>query len=94
MDGLGTRPEDASSKDGEASKEGKIYLWMSDYHPDGGQLFMPKDPTWHNGVYIKQEYSPAAFLTRQGRVHARVSASWADEFNCLLRVPLDLPNNE
>ncbi len=19
-----------------------IYLWMSDYHPDGGQLFMPK----------------------------------------------------
>ena len=19
-----------------------IYLWMSDYHPDGGQLFFPK----------------------------------------------------
>ena len=27
-------PEDADS----------IYLWMSDYHPDGGQLFWPTEP--------------------------------------------------
>jgi len=98
---------------------------MSDYHPDGGQLFWPLSPipfvvnlgkasygddvkpenmqafmipagkgvyfhpgTWHNGVYVRKEDSPATFLTRQGRVHARVSASWAAEFNKILRVPL------
>ena len=22
-----------------------IYLWMSDYHPDGGQLFFPNTPS-------------------------------------------------
>ena len=48
--------------------------------------------TWHNGVYVEQQYSPATFLTRQGRVHARVSASWAEEFGCLLRVPLAPPS--
>ena len=127
LDGLGAPPELASENDATASKENCIYLWMSDYHPDGGQLFWPRSPipfvvclgpasvgdhvkpsdmraffvppgkgvyfhpgTWHNGVYIAREHSPATFLTRQGRVHARVSASWAGEFSCLLRVPLSL----
>ena len=44
--------------------------------------------TWHNGVYALPRHCPARFLTRQGRVHARVSASWAAEFGALLRVPL------
>ena len=98
---------------------------MSDYHPDGAQLFWPRKPmpfvvalgpgavgddvtpadmrafyvpagkgvylnpgTWHNGVYVTPEHSPATFLTRQGRVHGRVSVSWAVEFDTLLRVPL------
>jgi ureidoglycolate lyase/seryl-tRNA synthetase len=102
---------------------------MSDYHPDGAQLFFPerKIPfvvclgkntcgddvtpqdmrafyipagkgvyfhpgTWHNGVYIAPEHSPATFMTRQGRVHGRVSASWASEFATLLRVPLAAPD--
>ena len=39
--------------------------------------------TWHNGVYVAPEHSPATFLTRQGRVHARVSASWASEVSQL-----------
>jgi len=126
LDGLGSLPERAS-EDGPASAEA-IYLWMSDYHPDGGQLFWPREPvpfvvclgpaargdnirpedmraflvpagqgiylhpgTWHNGVYVAPEYAdrqPRRFLTRQGRVHARVSCSWAVEFGCLLRVPL------
>jgi hypothetical protein len=103
----------------------------SDYHPDGAQLFWPREPvpfvvclgpasvgddvtpadmrafyvpagkgiyfhpgTWHNGVYIARESGhgsgsgPRRFLTRQGRVHARVSASWANEHGMLLRVPL------
>jgi hypothetical protein len=124
---------------------------MSDYHPDGGQLFFPRVPnssesdktsdsninntldspetseskfpffvclgkntygddikpenmrgfkipagkgvyihpgTWHNGVYINREYSPKTVFTRQGRVHARVSCSWAAEFDSLLRMKL------
>ena len=126
LDGLGAVSEQASRDDDDYSKENSIYLWMSDYHPDGGQLFYPHEKipfvvclgpaargddirpsdmraflvpagkgvyfhpgTWHNGVYIQKRFSPAKFLTRQGRVHARVSASWAQEFNMLLRVPLD-----
>ena len=51
-----------------------------------GVYFHPS--TWHNGVYVEKEYSPATFLTRQGRVHGRVSVSWAAEFGHILRVPL------
>lgn len=105
-----------------------IHLWMTDYHPDGGQLFFPTNPTnpvpfyvclglnslgddikptdmrafeipagkgvyihpgtWHNGVQLNKKYGPQRFFTRQGNVHARVSASWASEFNVLLRMPL------
>ena len=135
LDGLGAPPERASrnppgdSASAAAAPRGggdAIYLWMSDYHPDGGQLFWPlcdgvpyvvclgpgergddirpedmraflvppstglyiHPGTWHNGVYVHQRHSPASFLTRQGRVHARVSASWAAEFNLLLRIDL------
>ena len=127
LDGLGAIPEMASREDGTGQNK-FIYLWMSDYHPDGGQLFFPLKPvpfvvclgpascgddiqptdmkaffvpqgkgvyfhpsTWHNGVYVLREHAPATFLTRQGRVHARVSCSWANEFQTLLRVPLHLP---
>jgi len=129
LDGLGARPEVASHEEPSGSGQ-EIYLWMSDYHPDGGQLFWPLKPlpfvvtlgkachgdditpgdmkafyipagkgvyfhpgTWHNGVYICKEDSPARFLTRQGRVHARVSASWAAEFKTLIKVPLKLEKN-
>ena len=103
---------------------------MSDYHPDGAQLFWPEDQsmpftvclglrdhgddirpetmrafhvpagrgiylhagTWHNGVYVARKArdhpTKTRFLTRQGRVHARVSVNWAAEFGTLLRVPL------
>merc|ERR1719245_179004 len=102
---------------------------MSDYHPDGGQMFWPRQPvpfvvclgpaskgddihpkdmraflvpqglgiyihpgTWHNGIYVAPKHTeegPMRFLTRQGKVHARISVSWANEFGTLLRVPLD-----
>ncbi len=127
LDGLAAKPEDAKrgSVLGPSDGDQNIYLWMSDYHPDGGQLFWPSSPvpftvclalpacgddvkpsdmrafnvptgkglyihpgTWHNGIYVRREHCPATFLTRQGRVHARVSASWAEEFSCLLKVPL------
>lgn len=44
--------------------------------------------TWHNGIYVRKEHTPATFLTRQGRVHGRISASWANEFGTLLKVML------
>ena len=127
LDGLATPPESASHHATHQSNH--IHLWMSDYHPDGAQLFWPERPipfvvtlglntkgdeivpsdmqsfyipaglgvylhpgTWHNGIYVHQDHTPARFLTRQGRVHARVSVSWADEFGSLLRVPLKLGN--
>tara|TARA_B110001452_G_scaffold22147_1_gene17751 strand:+ start:1404 stop:2561 length:1158 start_codon:yes stop_codon:yes gene_type:complete len=123
LDGLGAPPEHAQLDTPTATED--LYLWMSDYHPDGAQLFWPSEPipfmvclglsthgddirpehmrafavpagsgiylqpgTWHNGVYVHPKDAPARFLTRQGRVHARVSASWAAEFGSLLRVPL------
>lgn len=125
LDGLGAPPEVAQKSDPRAGDGTAIYLWMTDYHPDGAQLFWPLQPipftvclgsrehgddirpehmrafavpagkgvyfhpsTRHNGVYIRPEHSPTRFLTRQGRVHARVSCSWAVEFGKLLRVPL------
>eukprot|EP00940_MAST-03C_sp_MAST-3C-sp2_P001385 g1385.t1 len=108
-----------------------ILLWYSDYHPDGGQLFYPKDGkpfvtnlapasvgddvrprdftafyvpagygvyihpgTWHNAVYTHPSFGKdRTFFNRQGRVHARVSVNWADEFGTLLRVPLVPPTS-
>ncbi len=127
LDGLGAPPESARRAAPAAGDGSAIYLWMSDYHPDGGQLFWPREPvpfvvclgskehgddirpehmrafavpegrgvyihpgTWHNGVYVSPAHAPATFLTRQGRVHARVSCSWAAARGTLLRVPLEL----
>ena len=121
LDGLGEIPEKASHDS--KQDQDQIHLWMSDYHPDGGQLFWSDnsisfvvclgpsecgdDPTpkdmrafripagkgvyinpniWHNGVYVEKKHSPQTFTTRQGRIHARVSASWASEFKTLLRI--------
>lgn len=41
---------------------------------------------WHDGVFPLARRG--RWLTRQGRVHARVSCDFAREFNCLLRLPL------
>jgi len=128
--GFGTPPEKAN-KDKATGTGDEIYLWMSDYHPDGAQLFWtsekipfvvclgkasygdditPQDMrafyvpagkgvyfhpgTWHNEVYILKEHSPAKFFTRQGKVHARVSVSWAKEFNSICRVKLMTGKNQ
>uniref|UniRef100_A0A7S0LM43 Ureidoglycolate hydrolase n=1 Tax=Coccolithus braarudii TaxID=221442 RepID=A0A7S0LM43_9EUKA len=125
LDGISAPPELARRSEPAAGDGSYIYLWMSDYHPDGAQLFFPAQPipfvvclgsrehgddikpghmrafavpagkgiyldpsTWHNGVYVAPCHTPARFLTRQGRVHARVSCSWAAEYHTLLRVPL------
>ena len=45
LDGLACPPEYASRKASGCKADHEcIYLWMSDYHPDGGQLFWPIEP--------------------------------------------------
>ena len=53
---------------------------------DGSVAVCLLPEVWHDGVY--PESGDGEFLTRQGAVHARISASVAQEFGCLLRVPL------
>ncbi len=45
---------------------------------------------WHNAVYVKAEHAPTEVFGRQGKVHARISVRWPEEFNKVLRVPLSL----
>ena len=61
---------------------------MRAFHVPAGRGIYIHPSTWHNGIYVSPSHAPARFLTRQGRVHARVSCSWAAEFGVLLRVPL------
>ena len=45
LDGLGALLEEAT-RDSDGNGDGQsIFLWMSDYHPDGAQLFWPQQPT-------------------------------------------------
>eukprot|EP00040_Diaphanoeca_grandis_P009391 m.48650 g.48650 ORF g.48650 m.48650 type:complete len:291 (-) comp20810_c1_seq1:71-943(-) len=127
LDGFGAMPEHASAitPSPQQGEEASIFLWMSDYHPDGAQMFFPMKQipfvvclgpssagddirpeqmrafyvpagkgvyihpgTWHNGVYVHPAHCPTTFLTRQGKVHARISASWAVEFNSILKLSL------
>lgn len=106
-----------------------VFVWYSDYHPDGGQMFFsqaspfvanlappigddvrPEDFTafyfeagsglyihpgvWHNSVYVTPDRAPATVFGRQGKVHARISVRWAEEFNIVLRVPLVVPASD
>lgn len=96
----------------------------ANYHPDGGQLFFPREATpfiaplalpgddvkaddfvafycdgrqglyidpgvWHEAVVPLA--GRAAFDDRQGRVHARVSCTFVEEFGAYLSVPLRKP---
>jgi len=101
-----------------------VLVWHANYHPDGGQLFFPKERSpfivplalpgddltpdkfvgfycdgsaglyFHPGVWHTPAlpFSPSAvFDDRQGRVHARVSCHFVDEFGKYLSVPLRRP---
>lgn len=56
---------------------------------DGTFAICLRPGVWHDGVYPR--HGDGRFWTRQGRVHARVSADIGREFGCLLRIPLDPP---
>ena len=58
-------------------------------YSDGSFALCLLPSVWHEGVYALA--GQGSFITRQGRVHARVSADLGHEFGCLLRVPLRRP---
>ena len=99
----------------------RVLLWHMNYHPDGGQLFYPRDhqpfvvpvampgddikpeeviafycdgsrglyihpSIWHEGAFAST--AGQAFSDRQGKVHARISVNFAQEFGVFLNVPL------
>ena len=107
-----------------AADRSLIYLRHANYHPDGGQLFVPRagqpfvaplalpgdDVTpqdfvafycdgsfginihpgiWHEAVFPLAER--ATFDGRQGKVHARISCDFVEEFHAYLAVPLRAP---
>ena len=120
--GWSTNPADARD-DIEMEVPERVLLWHMNYHPDGGQLFYPKDnqpfvvpvampgddikpedvvafycdgsqglyihpSIWHDGVFAST--AGQAFSDRQGKVHARISCNFAQEFGVFLNVPLQL----
>ena len=78
LDGLGTVPENATHEDSHAQAGDEIYLWMSDHHPDGGQLFWPRTPVPftvclgknEHGDDIKPELMRAFHVPKEGCVHS------------------------
>lgn len=115
-------PQYASKEQATVTRD-KVLLWHMNYHPDGGQLFFPKENKpfvvpvalpgddlnpkniiafhcdgskglyihpniWHEGVFPATDEQ--SFLDRQGKVHARVSCDFGEEFGVYLSVPLSL----
>lgn len=120
-----SRDPDEASEDVAQPDRSRVLVWHANYHPDGGQLFFPKQRSpfivplalpgddiapdkfvgfycdgrqglyFHPGVWHTPALpfaSTAVFDDRQGRVHARVSCHFVEEFGKYLAVPLCAPN--
>jgi hypothetical protein len=59
------------------------------FYCDGSKGLYIHPGIWHEGVFPIGE--KGNFYDRQGKVHARVSVNFAEEFGLLLRVPLKAP---
>lgn len=59
------------------------------FYCDGTKGLYIHPNIWHEGVFPIGE--KGRFYDRQGKVHARVSVNFAEEFGLLLRVPLKTP---
>ena len=116
-------PAEASARAPDPDRS-RVLIWHANYHPDGGQLFHPKERipfvaplalpgddlrpehvkafycdgsfglyihpgVWHEAVLPLA--AAASFDDRQGRVHARVSCNFVEEFGLYLSVPLSRP---
>ncbi len=56
---------------------------------DGSQGLYIHPRIWHEGIFPADD--DQRFLDRQGKVHARVSCDFGQEFGVYLKVPLKLP---
>ncbi len=114
----------AASEEAAATARTSVLIGHANYHPDGGQVFFPRDGTpfvaplalpgddlrpehfvafycdgsfgininpgvWHEAVFPLSDR--ATFDGKQGRVHARISCDFVEEFGLYLRVPLKQP---
>jgi hypothetical protein len=119
-----TRDPKQASEEIERPDRSRVLVWHANYHPDGGQLFFPKERSpfivplalpgddltpdkfvgfycdgsqglyFHPGVWHTPALpfsSTMVFDDRQGRVHARVSCHFVEEFGKYLSVPLRAP---
>jgi len=119
-----SRPPAEASESAIQPDRSRVLLWHANYHPDGGQLFFPREGrpfvaplalpgddvkprdfvafycdgdkglyihpgVWHEAVFPLAER--ASFDDKQGKVHARVSVNFVEEFDCFLSVPLTQP---
>jgi len=113
-----------ASEDAADPERKRALVWHANYHPDGGQLFFPRErvpyivplalpgddisPDRFVGFYSDGSFgiyfhpnvwhTPAVplgpatvFDDRQGKVHARVSCEFVEEFGCYLGVPMRRP---
>lgn len=122
--GWSRNPCDAKSRGTPSAPRDRLLLWHANYHPDGGQLFFPRNResfvialalpgddmtpdkfvtfyidggrglylhpnVWHEAVFPL--VTPSTFDDEQGRVHARVSVNFAEEFGVFLSMPLRAP---
>lgn len=59
------------------------------FYCDGTKGLYIHPNIWHEGVFPIGD--KGRFYDRQGKVHARVSVNFAEEFGMLLKVPLQIP---
>ncbi|MEH6546389.1 MAG: ureidoglycolate lyase [Sneathiella sp.] len=59
------------------------------FYCDGTQGLYIHPNIWHEGVFPIGD--KGEFFDKQGKIHGRVSANFAEEFGTLLRVPLKTP---
>jgi len=119
-----SRPPEEASEEALEPERNRLLIWHANYHPDGGQLFFPRQPVpfvaplappgdditpedfvafycdgsqglyIHPGVWHEAVIPLAAqgsFDDKQGKVHARISVNFTEEFGVLLSVPLGRP---
>ena len=122
--GWSRNPGEARSAGDASVPRDRLLLWHANYHPDGGQLFFPRNGepfvtalalpgddvtpasfvtfyvdggrglyihpnVWHEAVFPLR--TPSRFHDEQGRVHARVSVNFAEEFGVFLSMPMRAP---
>jgi len=123
--GWSREPEQASESAPQPERE-RLLIWHANYHPDGGQLFYPREAVpfivplalpgddvkpedfvafycdgtqglyihpgiWHEAVFPLAEQG--SFDDKQGKVHARISVNFSEEFGVLLAMPMRGPDD-